>query len=88
MTEQTPLERAARALAKCSGWEDAWEMWLPEARAVLMSVREPSEAMLDASFIPASASCSNFGDEAMLLPSGTTVVWQAMIDSALNEGTR
>ncbi|MES2783590.1 MAG: hypothetical protein V4657_12410 [Pseudomonadota bacterium] len=46
--EQSPLERAARVLAVNNGMDaEAWGIWEEDARAVLMAVREPSEAMLD-----------------------------------------
>ena len=54
----SPLERAARALCSLDGHpEDAkmdgkplWMNYLPEVRAVLAAIREPSQPMLDAAF--------------------------------------
>lgn len=53
-------EKIARAIcwANCPRWmsddaktcqtESAWDMWLPEADAVLDAMREPDEAMVEA----------------------------------------
>ena len=51
----TPIERAARALAKIDypdqpqSWHDgAWREWVEPARAVIEAIREPSEGMVEA----------------------------------------
>jgi len=68
------IERAARALWEM-GDAGVWEDWIPEVRAVLAAIREPSEAMIAAG---EQAPChDDKGDE-------STPVWQAMIDAALN----
>jgi hypothetical protein len=75
-----PLESAARALCKLDGRPDhaemngitLWQDYLPKARAVLLSVREPSDAMLAAA-------------DALPCSVGTTACWQAMVDAALSE---
>src|SRR5688572_5024787 len=77
----TPLERAARAVYKLGdngpyGPEDEDEQWhqhVDVARAVLQAIREPSEAMEEA------------GDSCLGLAT-SPVIWQAMIDAALEEG--
>lgn len=108
MTEQSPLERAARDLCEASfdghGPDDIyskatsnpcpnvplqegefddvidgehflnlkyWRIYVPQARAVLMAIREPSDAMNNAG--------SRWAENASL-------TWQSMIDAALGEG--
>lgn len=84
---QTPLERAARALAEAevSGMRALgiqvelphWPHYIVPARAVLMALREPSNAMLNA------------GNDGVYDQSGDTnpfVIWQDMIDAAMTEG--
>ena len=93
MTEQTPLERAARALCEdhirnvrrhdtqlpelemmLPGSVDyAWRDFLPQARIVLKSLWEPSEAMRLA-FSDADNDGKNWRG-----------LWQAMIDAALEQ---
>ncbi|WP_121120170.1 hypothetical protein [Croceibacterium ferulae] len=76
----TPIEAAARALAKHrSGVDDfdeldksVQETLKAEARAVLAATREPSDTMLDAAH----------GNEHADWDAG----WRAMIDAALGEG--
>jgi hypothetical protein len=90
----TPLERAAQALQKeadrlfeektspefrdfMAGREGAG--WTTLVRAVLQSIREPSEGMLGA--------CDNIGMEAEAEnPNRAALFWQRMIDAALEEG--
>ena len=88
----TPLERAARVLARRScppGGEaqfpyvsaDEWEAknWrdhIAAARAVLMAVREPSEGMV-ASARASGDPYERYGREP------AEIEWQAMIDAAL-----
>lgn len=87
-TCQSPLERAAWAL-RCAQQEEmakANESGEPltqtaldmiAARAVLMALREPSNAMLNA------------GNDGVYDQSGDTnpfVIWQDMIDAAMTEG--
>jgi hypothetical protein len=97
----TPLERAAKALYerdhdgrfKIIGEPCAWEELTPEskatyideARAVLTSIREPSEGMYDA-----GESADWVGEDeshSAVRPSEDGPgIWQAMIDAALAEG--
>lgn len=95
MTEQnqSPLERAARALASyryehgadCQGlvrlqWvEKFWRYYVPEARAVLMAVREPSEDMKKAG----SLAPNYIEDQSSARGCGN--IFTAMIDAALGE---
>jgi hypothetical protein len=75
----TPLERAARALCSLDGHlENAtmagkplWQDYLPEARAVLQAIREPSDAMVE---------------EGRRETAAPYHAWQAMIAAALEEG--
>lgn len=78
----SPLERAARALCRVDGHPEnammegrpLWQDYLPEARAVVDAIREPSEGMMRAGWtsdLPYTPSVK------------VGVVWQAMIDALL-----
>ncbi|WP_088471892.1 hypothetical protein [Sphingopyxis witflariensis] len=77
----TPLERAARALCRLDGHPEnatmdrkpLWADYLPEARAVLQAIREPSVSMLSAADRHDKRDAS-------------ADAWRAMIDAALAEG--
>lgn len=84
MPEQSPLERAARALCRQQGLPEdytgpgtcgdpSWMFKVPEARAVLMAIREPTDAMRNA------AQC-NFRPDSTVIS-----IYQDMIDAALGE---
>ena len=88
MTEQSIIERAARALLASQEpsllWDDLMEFdqeaYKAEARAVITAIRQPSEAMIEAGLAECSADwresvCREF------LPD----IWKAMIDAALAE---
>lgn len=84
MTKTKPaLERAARALCHLAGHPEnikfegkpMWQSFLPEARAVLTAIREPSEAM-----ILAGVMHSGQDEDDIRLP------WQSMIDAVLIDG--
>lgn len=76
-----PLERAARALCELDGHppgatmdgKPLWQDYLPEVRAVLAAVREPSEAMVNAT--PADRNRPIYPED----------IWQAMIDAIMAE---
>lgn len=78
MSNRPPLERAARALCSLAGnpenatmdGKPLWMDYLPEARAVIEAIREPSEAMIDAGSTHDSAD-------------GCYPVYRAMIDQLL-----
>jgi hypothetical protein len=71
------IERAARALAEMDTERDiGWRYYVPEARAVLEAIREPSEAMIDAHIAAKDMHDDRDGQ--------AYVDWQAMIDTALN----
>ncbi|HUD91229.1 hypothetical protein [Sphingobium sp.] len=84
----TPLERAARALARLhvSGngrrseemiqqWEDQrWPTYLDDVRAVLSAIRTPSAFMCDA------------GWSDLVRDKGSMDIWPAMLDALLEEG--
>ena len=82
MTEQSIIERAARALLASQEpsllWDDLVEFdqeaYKADARKVLTAIREPSEAMR-------IASIANNG----VGPVTATKVWHDMIDDALAE---
>ena len=72
-----PLERAARALAEVDPQgrgTQYWRDYVPDARAVLTAIRDPSEGMADAG----SKAAAYHGEDGR-------PVWQAMIDAALSE---
>lgn len=71
----TPLERAARALAEMDTERDlGWRYYVPEARAVLMAIREPSTEMVAD------------GEQSLRADGYAEFCWQAMIDAAVQEG--
>lgn len=71
------VERVARALAQSAAIETDWTCWVPEARAAIEAMREPTEAMIYAA--------GGVGD-----PNDWEVEmrkqWDAMITAALGEG--
>ena len=82
MTEQTPLERAARALFWSRGggnWNEASQIekdgWITSARSAIEEIREPSEAMLNAGNVTGDYEYYGSPEEQ----------WPAMIDAALGE---
>lgn len=98
MAEQSPLERAARALSEANGVdpdyidegadEPYWKCLVEDARAVLMAVREPSEAMLPDPHNTDTAlyrAARLMEDESVSTAEAAAAMWQAMIDAALNE---
>jgi hypothetical protein len=78
----TPIERAARALCALDGHPEnakmdgkrLWQDYLPEVRAVLEAIREPSAKMEEA----ANA------DQALFI-GAPKPIWQQMVDAALAE---
>ena len=80
----TPIERACRALCELDGHppgitmdgKPLWMDYLPEVRAVIAAIREPSEAMEWGR----AADRDVVGYDA---PPG--VVWQEMIDALMEE---
>ncbi len=71
----TKLEQVARALAMEDDEEfgsNAWEAYLPMARAAIEAMREPNEAM-----VFAAAECDEFNT--------FEEEWAAAIDAALSE---
>ena len=92
MSEQSPLERAARALwltrsDKFNQWDDldAGERagLMYEARAVLMAVREPSMEMKLAGAPKITSQMPRIGPQADYDAAHDS--WQAMIDVATSE---
>ena len=81
---QTPLERAARALAYGTGVEDDWPQWIPAARIVLLAIREPSEAMIKSG---TDVPCDDFVSGGLIYSTDdeAKAIYQAMIDAALGE---
>lgn len=69
------IERVARALAKLAD-NDNWNEFVPDARAAIEAMREPTDAMM------AAVDCA--GEKADWLSGRAwTAAWQAMIDEAL-----
>lgn len=79
MSEETMVERVAKAIASVDYIAD-WQDWLPEARAAIEAMREPSAWMVTVgSNIPVVAwngKGSTFADD-------PTPIYAAMIDAAL-----
>lgn len=81
MSAQSPIERAARALCELEGnppgatmdGKPLWRDYVPEVRAVLTAIRDPS---VDMNY----RGCLNHP------PADTAGIWRAMIDAALAEG--
>jgi hypothetical protein len=78
---KSPLESAARALCSHAGnpentkfeGKPMWQSYLPEARAVLLAIRQPDTAMISAAAFKAEQiGKGDFGG-----------IYQAMIDAAL-----
>jgi hypothetical protein len=65
----TMIERAARAIADAQDVSEPFDNYEEMARAAIAAMREPTEAMLEAS--PVSGPVS--------------IIWQNMIDAALEE---
>lgn len=65
------IERVARAICTGAGdYSGPWQDFIPEARAAILAMREPTEAVLDAG--PPS-------------PYMDPEIWAKMIDAALAE---
>lgn len=88
---ETPLERAARALCRAQGLPEdytgqgtcgdpSWKFKVEQARAVIMAIREPSEAMLAATRKFAQASEAHAYTDMRAKSE-----WRAMIDATLAE---
>lgn len=84
VAKKSPLERAARALCSLKGLPEnikfegrpMWESFLPEARAALTAIQEPSDEMTSA------------GSEVMQPGTlwGSDDVWRAMATRMLADG--
>ena len=79
MPEQSPLERAARALGaetmNCLPSEVDPREWIEQARAVLMAIREPSESM------------KSVGVTAYQTGDHSNDIYRKMIDAALGNAS-
>ena len=81
----TPLERAARVLAKREypdqpdEWHDSvWREYLDDAGAVVAAIREPSDLM--------GLGLGKMGGEYRPGSHSASQIWRAMIDAMLEEG--
>ena len=82
MAERDPIERAARALCELDGnppdakmdGKPLWQDYVPEVRAVLSAIREPSEAMWRAADAKGSGGIGTSGEH-----------WYAMHDALLKQ---
>jgi hypothetical protein len=90
----TPLERAARALCELDNnppgatmdGKPLWMDYLPEVRAVLQAIREPSKAMTDAGGEKEYAGEADGEDVNVSAGDyAAGVIYRAMIDAALEE---
>ena len=71
----TLIERVACAIAEARGEPEDWLVHLPEARAAVAAMREPTQNMLDAA------------GEGLMDLSYINEDWQVMVDAALEEET-
>jgi hypothetical protein len=79
----TALERVARALCELDGnppnatmdGKPLWQDYLPEARAAIMALREPSSAMMKAAAVAAAQTGTD----------DFAPIYRAMIDAAMTE---
>ncbi|RVT90204.1 hypothetical protein [Sphingomonas crocodyli] len=88
----TIVEKVARALCRAEGGaptmpmngKSLWQHYVPVARAAIIAMREPSEAMKTAG-AEEGGFAGYYGDD----PENRTaaqMVWHAMVDMALQEG--
>lgn len=72
----TKIEEVARAICMADDSHDVslWREFLPEARAAIEAMREPSEAMAD-----------DGGVASLIVDATAVTVWHAMVQAALNE---
>jgi hypothetical protein len=82
MSDAPIVERVARAIAKqiassagVATHGDTWRDWIPEARASILAMREPTEAMREAGAQYAECGIS----------ANAVFGYRAMIDEALKE---
>jgi hypothetical protein len=84
----TPLEKAARALAKVQSGTDEWDAYdqafqetlIEAVRAVLQAIREPSEGMIEAALLRETE-----WDTDSIRRECHANAWVTMIDAALTE---
>lgn len=91
----TPLERAARAMAKIDSPDPSalvgsppqpiWHLYVPRVRAVIAAIREPSEAMREAAYGLEVEIRTTMGNLERGHSDGDGL-FQAMIDALLEEG--
>ncbi|ETI58473.1 hypothetical protein C100_23730 [Sphingobium sp. C100] len=82
----TPIERAARALCRFHGEPeegDGWQAYLPQVRAVLDALHEPSEYMKEAGagitrYVSPDSDDRAYGQDA-------ANVWRYMIDAMIKQ---
>lgn len=75
----TPLEAAARAICDQEGDDPGdWMDYLPEARAAIKAIREPSAAMLKAAVLAPEPSPNTPANRYL-------AAWTAMLDVLLEE---
>lgn len=87
--EKPPLERAARALCELAGnppgatmdGKPLWMSYLPEVRAVIAAIREPSDRPEGWGWGDIPGINVEYG----ICQDGPAAAWRAMIDAMLNE---
>lgn len=92
MKQKPALERAARALCELAGnppgatmdGKPLWMSYLPEARAVLAAIREPTENMGFAAN-EATPIDTGAGFNCRVSTREAGLIWQAMINAALDD---
>jgi|JI10StandDraft_1071094.scaffolds.fasta_scaffold417910_1 hypothetical protein len=91
------IERVARAICRANCTpdmsaedidcqeENAWDMWVPEARAAIEAMRTPTEAMVKEGLEEGrwEISLGVGGEHAVMFESAPRTMWEAMIDRAL-----
>ena len=89
----TPIERAARAMYDTVRPEWEWDdpdaaplrrMYRDNAKAALLALKEPSEAMIDAGADVVGS--VNKAESDFAVRDDTKSVWNLMIDAAMGEG--
>ena len=83
MTEASMIETVARVLAtRIYGNDKLWQDCTDDARAAILAMREPTEAMEDAGIEAVKAMAAGLDP---VYPEDARCYWYAMIDAALGE---
>ena len=88
------VERVARAICSASELgqllphcvDAAWQEWLPEARAAIEAMLQPTEQQIAAAWDVITAEKQGQGITRLMPGLGAREIYQAMITAALGEG--